>query len=343
MKLTTKLLFIALTSVIVGQTNAQILGSLNFNGSDNFVEIANSPMNAIDTGDFTIEAWIRGNEADQTNHPMILSNRGTDAFGGGIAFFFHDAWGVSQSKMLCFQINADNYLIIDNGSFNGSVLDGQCRHVAISRNGNILTFYIDGSEIGNKTLPSASTVNFNGPLLIGKDKAINNTFNGIISQCRIWNIARTQIQINDSKETRLQGNETGLIAYWEMNNENSQTVTDKTGQFNGVLGNSVGVESQDPSWSGEGCIEESVVSTDNNTKSYFLKVLPNPTSGIITIQHQNEKNVTLKITNASGNLLLIKPLNETTLSIDISDYPNDVYFLQLQFEDHIITRKIVKL
>jgi len=342
MKLTTYLTFTFLVSLMITQAKAQFQGSLNFDGIDNYVEIANSPLNTINTGDFTIEAWIQGNEAEQTNHPMILSNRGTSSFGGGILFFFHDEWGGSQSKMLCFQINGANYLNIDNGSFDGSILDGQCHHVAISRKEDNIFFYVDGNEIGNKTIPSASTVNFNGPLWLGKDNPTNNTFKGIISQCRIWSIARTQDQINESKQISLEGNEEGLTAYWEMNNENSQTVLDKTGQFNGVLGSSVGLESQDPSWTEEGCIEESIVSTETNTKNHFLDISPNPTSGILTIQYQNTKKGFINITNANGSLLISRPINETTFNIDISNYPNGIYFLQLHFEDQIIIRKIVK-
>lgn len=342
MKLPTKLLFTVFIHLIITQTNAQTLGGLNFDGSDNYVEIANSPLNTIDIGDFTIEAWIKGKETELIAHPMILSNRGMNPHGGGILFFFHDLWGGSQFKMLSVQLNGDNYVHVNNGSFNGDILDGKCHHIAISRNVNILSFYVDGNEIGTHTLASFSSVNFDGPLWIGKDRATNNTFEGIISQCRIWNTARTQYQINESKDLSLQGNETGLIAYWEMDNESSQTVTDKTGQFNGVLGSSDENENEDPSWSEQGCIEASVVSIDDNPENYSLQVLPNPTLGLITIEHQSTKEATLNIIDVNGKLLLTKQLNEPILNIDISDYPSGIYFLKVHHENHVISRKIIK-
>ncbi len=42
MKLTTKVLLLVLLNLTVTQTNAQFLGSLDFNGDDNYVEIINS-------------------------------------------------------------------------------------------------------------------------------------------------------------------------------------------------------------------------------------------------------------------------------------------------------------
>ena len=203
-------------------------------------------------------------------------------------------------------------------------------------------FYVDGSEIGFKTIPANSSINFDGPLLIGKDESTNNTFNGLISQCRIWNTARTQIQIEENKGLSLQGEEEGLIAYWEMDDMDGQLVTDKTGQYDGILGSSEVTDEQDPAWSDNGCVEATIVSTSDLTNENFLQVSPNPTTGLLTVQHQGTKNGLLNITDASGKLLLTLPLNEATLDVDISDFPKGIYFLQLQQEDHIISRKIIK-
>lgn len=342
MKLEKNLLLSAFIFLFVTQSGAQQLGSLNFNGEDNYVEIADSPLNTIGSGDFTIEAWISGKEDDQATHPMILSNRGDGAFGGGILFFFHSIWGNSQSKMLCFQVNGNNYLHIDNGSFNGNILDGQCRHVAVSRAGDVLSFFVDGNEIGTKTIPSASTVYFDGPLWIGKDRATNNTFNGLISQCRIWNIARTQSQISESKDMSLEGNENGLIAYWELNNETSQTVTDKTQQYDGVLGGSPDIENEDPSWSEIGCVEEETVSSVGDYENYSLEISPNPTSGLIKIQHQGTKKVTLKIIDVHGRLVSLHSFNTSVFNLDIGGYENGIYFFQLSDGKYTVNRKIIK-
>ena len=44
-----------------------------------------------------------------------------------------------------------------------------------------------------------------------------NFFNGSIDEARIWNVARTATQIQQSFTSALQGNETGLVGYYDFN------------------------------------------------------------------------------------------------------------------------------
>ena len=337
------LFFLAAANLITTKTEAQTLGGLDFNGINAYVEIANDPLNTIDTGDFTIEAWIKGLEDEQNTHPMIFSNREENSLDKGIAIFFHSRWSSSQYKMLCFQINASNYLLINNGSFNGSILDGECHHIAISKSMDTITFYVDGNVIGHREIPAALSVSSSEQLFIGKDKSTNNTFNGMISQCRIWNVSRTQSDIAENMNVRLQGNEKGLVAYWEMNDEGDQIVTDKTTHFDGILGSSVEMEGVDPLWTKEGCIDETIVSTVENIEEFFFQVSPNPTSGLITIEHQNLKQTVLKIFDANGKLILSRNNDQSVSNIDMSNYDSGTYILQLVSEGQITSRKIIKL
>ena len=82
MRLKTYLLVLVLLSTLATQSIAQLAGSLNFNGTDNYVEIAESPLHLIQAGDFTFEALIQGHGTNQNAHPVLFSNRGESAFGG---------------------------------------------------------------------------------------------------------------------------------------------------------------------------------------------------------------------------------------------------------------------
>jgi len=336
-----KIAFLFFTFILSSATpiHAQGSGGLEFNGIDNYVEIEDSPLNTIATGDFTLEAWIQGKEADQNTHPVILSNRGASAFGGGILLFLHDIWRESRTKMLCFQVNATNYLFVNNGSFNGSLLDGECHHVAVTRDGSNLSLFIDGGWIGSKTIPNPSAINLNSPLWIGKDRATNNTFNGLISQCRIWNRAKTELQIIESQDMRLEGNEAGLVAYWEMNDQDGQIVTDKTGVFDGILGSTDGIDNQDPVWSEEQCI----ISSSGNPINCSFAFAPNPTEGLVTIQQEVPATTTLRVINSIGQLVATFPVDQTSLELDLSLYPAGVYFLQVQVGDCVFSERVVKV
>lgn len=214
--------------------------------------MANAVLNSIATGPFTVEAWVRGVEADQVNHPRILSNR--DVIDNGFMFGFHGLWGGSSHKMLCMQLDGLNYILIDNGSYNASLLDGTCHHVAVSKGGDSLRFYVDGSHIGSKVLqgnPSASTSA--ASMIIGNDAPDPQPFNGNISQVRLWDHVRTQAEILADKDYSIPGTTAGLVGYWELSEGSGQNTADETGGTDGLLGTSASEEVMDPAWSHDGC------------------------------------------------------------------------------------------
>ena len=59
-----------------------------------------------------------------------------------------------------------------------------------------------------------------------------NFFDGKIDEVRIWNVIRTQTQINDNKAIELVGNESGLVGYWKLNGD----FTDSTSNGNHLSG-----------------------------------------------------------------------------------------------------------
>ena len=57
--------------------------------------------------------------------------------------------------------------------------------------------------------------------------AASHYFDGIIYELRLWNTARTVTEINQTLKTHLTGNESGLVAYWPLNDGASLSVQDK--------------------------------------------------------------------------------------------------------------------
>ena len=55
-----------------------------------------------------------------------------------------------------------------------------------------------------------------------------NIFNGIIDEVRIWNIARSQNDIQEYMYKQLTGTESGLVAYWQFNEGTGDITFDKT-------------------------------------------------------------------------------------------------------------------
>ena len=73
----------------------------------------------------------------------------------------------------------------------------------------------------------------------------------------------------------------------------------------------------------------------------IIKIYPNPTDNYIYIDYSKENliNNQLIISDIQGKIIFQKPLNED--KIDVSDYPNGIYFLQIRKDDRVIFREKV--
>lgn len=229
--------------------------ALNFDGVDDVVTMNGNPTDGMGTNDFTVEAWIKGDNSVQVANPLILSTRNNA--NDGFMFFLADFGG--PNKKLALQMNSINYLDLNTPN----VLDGTSHHVAIVKTNTQLFYYIDGLLNFVRTIPPNLSINSSHPLWIGKDPntPASTAFNGLIEEVRVWNIARTTEEILQTAKISLRGNEADLLAYWDMKEGSGQFVQDKTGNgYNGLLGGNTFVESTDPIWGNECCFKIPVLS-----------------------------------------------------------------------------------
>ncbi|NES20074.1 MAG: LamG domain-containing protein, partial [Symploca sp. SIO3E6] len=107
-------------------------------------------------------------------------------------------------------------------------------HLAATYDGSTMTLYINGEPVGT---PGQSKINLNTshPLRIGAGRTEGNPiyfFNGDITEVRLWDQARSQAEIKQSMNQRLQGDEAGLVGYWPLNEGSGNTAEDKTSNEN---------------------------------------------------------------------------------------------------------------
>ncbi len=182
--------------------------ALAFNGNGDIVVINNSP--AIQPGmEMTIECWARSNTSTWNNYGMMVNKDNS--------FIIHPDQGLKQVRFYVYT-NTNTYAIAFSPSPTFDIT--QWHHYAGTYNGSLgkMYFYVDGELVaqGNNT---GGSVNTNGNLYIGYDPCCGGRYlNGSIDEVRLWNIVRSHCEIKQAINVQLQGNETGLLAYYDFNN-----------------------------------------------------------------------------------------------------------------------------
>ena len=214
--------------------------ALRFDGLDDYVSIANDGSFDFNYA-FTVEAWVKPlSLAGSGNFKAIVQGAFSEPpfSGGGWVMCLdrsdYSAWGLSVCVPLCDAAE----------SASGNLQVGQWQHLAARYDGTNISIYRNGIIVANTPWSGNVTdVNF---VLLG---IWETSFNGLIDEVRIWNIARTQAQIQADMNQYLSGNESGLVGYWQFNEGSGQTIFDSTSNHNnGRLGSSSSNDSRDPAW-----------------------------------------------------------------------------------------------
>jgi hypothetical protein len=67
-----------------------------------------------------------------------------------------------------------------------------------------------------------------------------------------------------------------------------------------------------------------------------VKILPNPTNGLINIESRFEMQ-RVEITNVAGQLLLLESTNEKMHQINLNNFSDGIYFLRISYPNGLST------
>ena len=179
-------------SVIVPGTPAQNQ-VLSLDGDGDYVIVPDSPS-LNPSSALTLEAWIKPHaltgefiaKDEDPQRDYIL-----EVFGQNLRFV---VWTPEE--------------IFDTP---GIVLD-EWQHVAGVWDGVEMRSYIDGVQAGS-VMHRGELIDTDAVLYIGQEGCF---YNGLLDEVRIWEIARTQEELQTAMNTTLQGNEKGLAGYWNF-------------------------------------------------------------------------------------------------------------------------------
>jgi hypothetical protein len=206
---------------------------LNFDGTDDFVTIP--PNSSLDiTTAITLEAWVYATKNSGIQNVISKSssspNNGyifprTDNGWTNTIIYFHIAGGWRTLSAVYPSLNA-------------------WHHLAATYDGATIRLYIDGIQAASQAQSGSITTNGNA-VVLGNQTGTSEFFGGTMDEVRIWNVARTQAQIQSSMNIQLDPTtQTGLVSYYSFNhgipsstNTGMTSLVDLKSENNGTLTN----------------------------------------------------------------------------------------------------------
>ena len=210
--------------------------ALSFDGVDDYVQVVSPSNLPLGNAVRTMELWFRTPVELSTNQNSSLIQYGTESVGrmfglvasqnapGKLYFFGYgtDLWGTTTMQPNTWY------------------------HGAVSYDGSNLKLYLNGQlEASKSDVTLATTLTSNGLTMGYRPRGdLEAHWKGEIAEVRVWNVARTPVQIKDAMYRRLAGSEEGLVGYWRFDEGSGDTAHDATANNNdGTLGSGSG-----PAW-----------------------------------------------------------------------------------------------
>lgn len=219
---------IRIFTVLVMLTAALMVNAQNhalyFDGQSNKIGVLDSPELNPD-GVLTLEAWMKADSwSGSIWGSCIISKQGTNPDKG---------YGLTVGENGRIEFNHS----IDEGwkAVNTIPILGlnSWYHIAAVYDGSTMKLYVNGImqamiEVqGTPTLGNGVVMNFaENPTWNGR------FFHGTLDEIRIWDVARSETEIQQNMTVELTGSEPGLVGYWPMNEGAGDEIADLTGNGN---------------------------------------------------------------------------------------------------------------
>ena len=92
------------------------------------------------------------------------------------------------------------------------------------------------------------------------------------------------------------------------------------------------------------CVPLTSIGINNANNAIKLNIRPNPSKGIYSLQLSKLNTpIRIQVLNNFGQLLISKEINENQFEIDLSNYDNGIYFIKIQNDDSLVSKKLIKL
>jgi hypothetical protein len=196
---------------VVGGNNGTLVGGVTFapgevgqafslNGVDGYVNFGSAP--AFDVQDFTLDAWVSVDPAQNTGERRVLSRDDSVLEPDSV----RQMYALKSSSNAGGQGHA-RFEIMKGGVFTAvtapAPLSAGFHHLAATRSGNTLSLYVDGLLVASATTTISGVISPNAPLVLGEVSPANKSefFKGLVDEADLYSraLSPAEIQSIDSK------------------------------------------------------------------------------------------------------------------------------------------------
>lgn len=297
-----------------------------------FIQLDGASLSKFNN-DFTIEMKIK--EINQIGKGVLFSHLNNFLLGFEIS--------INNQGKLQFNKNVSGGGVIEGDV---TLLDGKPHHIAVTREGNEFSLYLDGEQMDvsknwNIDFPNSSKMrlgNTSNELENG-----NNGFNGVMKYFRVWD---TVLEVSEFDNDDLNASTNNLLADFEFDQRFGEVISSSNDEFTMTLGGNENNVDYNPRWMDNDVqceFDESVIISTENiaTSSLDFLVYPNPSDGTIHLEFDSndEKNIAIYSIEGKHILSVVSRENQTSFNIVNSG----VYFVKVQKGAELVTKKVIVL
>ncbi|MCW5909770.1 MAG: immunoglobulin domain-containing protein [Cyclobacteriaceae bacterium] len=254
------------------QPETQPGNAINFTGSNYILVPAHT---SLDFTVGTVEAWVKPTwTSPPSGTPCIVGIATSPSTAANTRWSFHINNGLNQIGI---------WNGVSGYFFSYSFTANTLYHVAAVMNGTTITIYVNGVQVGSTNGTMSNAIGISMKIGTSTGSGVNDFFRGDIDEVRLWNVARTAQQIQESMHLTLTGSETGLVSYYQFNETSGTTANDAQGTNHGTLTNSPSrVASTFPVGGGASATMTESIGTVNFTGTDFTGIYSTSGSASIT-------------------------------------------------------------